>query len=117
MFSYPNSDHRAEPAIEAPTQPEGDAPDTQQEQPKTFAYPNTNRPLPQGAPTDSLPDAVRELREQDEARKVFSPQLTYKEAIHAQDDWPEENKAAAAEFREIAADVGLSVDEAGELTK
>jgi hypothetical protein len=114
-FSYPNSQHTpsaapaATPAPAAPAPaPAPAAPAAEQPagEPKPFSF-KTDQPLPQGRSADQLPPDIRKEREEDPNRKMFSPQVTYRDAIAAKDDWPAENKALAAEFREIAADMEL----------
>lgn len=74
---------------------------------------------PEPAPEQhaGIPDEIKQLREQDADRKMFGAQsmlgdIPIEEAF-AEVDVPDEVKsAAAAEFREIATDVGLSSPEA-----
>lgn len=62
-----------------------------------------------------IPEAVQALRDADSARRLYSPQKTYAEALPLdmiQDEAPANIKAAAvAELREIAADVGATPDQ------
>jgi hypothetical protein len=110
FLTYENSPAPAVPAEKASAAPGITHPPELQ-----LSYGKTDQPAPKGAPSDQLPPAVRELREQDDARKMFSAQVTYKDAIKAADGASEQDKAAAAEWREIAADSGLSVEETREL--
>lgn len=112
-YEKSNHVHAEQPEADAP--PAAPATEGQAGAPPQLAYDKTDQPPPQGVPADQLPDAVRELRENDDARRLFSPQTTYRDVIKIDDAWPEENKAAAAEWREIAADVGLSVSDTSEL--
>lgn len=71
------------------------------------------------APKAEVPDAIRELRD-DPLRRMFSPQGTYasvqlEAAMKDVAADPEIKAAAAAEFREIFADIGASPQDAHEL--
>lgn len=60
----------------------------------------------------AAPDNIRELREADLARRMFSPQKSLADAIPDPDpleagDALEQHKAIAAELREMAADAGI----------
>ncbi|MBI2749754.1 MAG: hypothetical protein HYX43_10565 [Burkholderiales bacterium] len=71
---------------------------------------------PQAAQTDeSVPANIKELREKDDARRMFGAQSTYKETIPIGESWPEQNKAAAREWREVLADTEISPADAREL--
>lgn len=64
-----------------------------------------------------LPPGIKELRESDTARRMYSPQKTYQAVLpdNMFDDFPDLDNvsklSAISEFREIAADIGLAVDE------
>jgi len=113
MLSYPNSVHADSPAPAAPpAAPTPAAPDQVPAESAPLDYPNTDKPLPQGTPALELPDAVRELREADGERKMFSPQVQYRDTVQ---DHPEDNdqvRAFRAEAREQFADLGLSDQDA-----
>lgn len=114
-FSYPNSDHAAEPASQV-VDPQAAATVAQPTPaPKSFSYAETNKPELQGWPAEELPDGVRTLRDADAARRLHSPQKLYADVIPADDAWPPENKAAAAEWREVLADGEIPPNEAREL--
>ncbi|CAB3648611.1 hypothetical protein CEY09_05360 [Achromobacter marplatensis] len=97
-------------------------------------YPNSPPDEPEQAATEEaaqeppaldvnkhLPDAVRTLREEDTPRKLYSPQQTYSSVIPddmfeqhgtVPEDMPQEVQAAIIhEYREMAADTGLSSDD------
>jgi len=79
------------------------------------AKPATETPAAAG----ELPDAIRELRD-DPLRRLFSPQGTYAgvQLESAMESWtaaPEVKAAAAAEYREIFADMGASPSDAQEI--
>lgn len=115
-FSYPASDHaEAEADISARGESRAAPPGTEAPQ---FSYDKTDQPLPQGAP--DLPEAVRSLREQDEARQMFSPQLDYRdsgleEAFTLPEITEELRAAVVGEYKEIFADHGMSTNEAREV--
>lgn len=98
-------DEAAKPPTQQPTQPK--APPAEGEQLK-----------PEGEAEDGIPEAIRELRENDRGRRMFSPQKTYEYDVpddllelreESADDIPAEMKAAAvAELREMAADMSMS---------
>jgi hypothetical protein len=123
-FSYPNSDTNREPAVESTApeaaQSQAAAPEAPIAQPeRVFSYPNTNPALPEGTPAEKLPEAVRELREADDARKFFSPQRDYRDSglEDAFVDGSDESKAAIAEAREMFADHGLNTHEARDVVQ
>lgn len=79
------------------------------------------QPKPDGDDNDDesgIPSEIRELRENDRGRRMFSPQKTYEYDVPndllnleevGDDDTPAEMKAAAvAELREMAADMSMS---------
>lgn len=78
----------------------------------------SEQPKPDADTEGGIPEEVRELRENDRGRKMFSPQKTYEFDIpddllqvqdETPDDIPAEAKAAAvAELREMAADMSMS---------
>lgn len=76
-------------------------------------------PEPEPAPVDAAPAAVKEMREADLARTLYDPQVTYKQAVTAEDmpDLPEGDRAAViANARSMFDDLGLSTEEARTLT-
>ena len=62
-----------------------------------------------------IPEAVQALRDADSARRMYSPQKTYAEALPLdmiQDEAPDNVKAATvAELREMAQDIGASTQD------
>ena len=79
--------------------------------PGPLSYDNSGEP-DAIADTSDVPDAVKALRD-DPARKMFSPQKTYANALPEAPDWTDAQRAQAREFREVFCDVGLSEPEAG----
>lgn len=74
---------------------------------------------PGGSTSSDMPDAIRELRD-DPLRRMFSPQGTYagvqlEAAMDRVTVDPEIKAAAAAEYREIFADMGASPQDAQEI--
>jgi hypothetical protein len=117
-FPYANSDHADAPAATAapaaaPAATAADQPAA--ESTKPFAYLEQNKPEPKGAPADAVPENIRALREQDSDRRMFGAQKAFADVIPIGNDWPEENKQAAAEWREILQDASLGTNEAKEL--
>lgn len=121
-FSYPNSTHAQcasdPPAAQAPTAKPvaSDPPADPLADAAAVIY--RDKPKPKGAPADQVPPVVRDLREQDDARKMFSPQNDYRDsgledALAGVAEVADDVKAAAAaEYREIFADNGLNTTEA-----
>jgi hypothetical protein len=95
------------------------SPTPQQAEQKAEAFFSEGNPSKEehGSTVIEVPEEVRALREADSARAMFSPQKTYADAIKSGPDWPAENQAAAAEWREVAADFELSTDQTRELAE
>lgn len=78
------------------------------------------KPAPQGAPPEAIPENIKNLRKEDEARQMFNAQSTYgdvplEDVFAKVEGFGGEEKAAAAhEYREIFADFELSGPEAKE---
>lgn len=95
-------------------QPRTLAPGSEEERASRMPY-EQNKPEPVVADPVAIapiPEAVQALRDTDSARRLYSPQKTYAEALPLdmiQDEAPDNIKAASiAELREIAADTGAS---------
>lgn len=87
-----------------------------------LTYDQTDKPVPQGMPPEHLPDEIRALRDADDDRRMYSPQVTYRDAgledaLAIPEIEAEEQSASAAEYREIFADHGMAPDEAREVVQ
>lgn len=76
-----------------------------------FGYPNSKEPDVQADALD-VPDEIQKLRDADEARKLYPPEVTYRNTIPLAADASEQTKAAAREWASVFADVALSQPEA-----
>jgi hypothetical protein len=110
-FEFANSNH---PAAE-PQAPAGPPVATGEPVPEPLFDGKTR---PKGAPAESLPPKIRELRENDATRKMFDPKLAFQgigieEFLESAPGMSiAEKSTAAAEFREMFQDLGMSDPEA-----
>lgn len=124
FYNHPTSNHQDEPAQSAapaaPAVPALVPPVQQPEAPKEpapFTYEKTNVEPPKGAPDDVVPDAVRELREADDDRRMYSPQRTYAQVVKDDVADDEQTRMVKAESRNVLADLSMSDGEAREVVQ